>query len=190
MAAERPPADRDRRGSIRMHLAARMLRRGDEVSTVAATTGVPVPLLGLVHDELHHQQLRRAEDSGQEPGPDSSTAEPVAAAQGRRRRRPGTGRRDRPGRGSTPSLRTVIAILLIELAALVAIIACVIAIAGHHPGWATVTGGIAFALIVGVRLLSPPHRPPTRAGTHSPTPTAHPAPTTRDFTRPPEDGGD
>lgn len=63
-AAPLPDADDDRRASVRMQLAALMLRRGDDVGDVAVATDVPVAMLDLlrgeVADEADLNQQRRA----------------------------------------------------------------------------------------------------------------------------------
>lgn len=48
MTPEQSRPDGDHRGSTRMRLAAALLRRGQDLPTVAERTGVPVPLLELL----------------------------------------------------------------------------------------------------------------------------------------------
>lgn len=50
----RPRPDRDHRASLRTLHAARLLRRGEDLDTVAALTDVPVALLELIQADQPH----------------------------------------------------------------------------------------------------------------------------------------
>ena len=59
MRADQPRSDSDDQPGASMQLAAKMLRRGDDLCTVAELTGVPVALLELLQREQHRRPHRR-----------------------------------------------------------------------------------------------------------------------------------
>lgn len=118
-----PEADDDRHASVRVRLAALMLRRGDDVGDVSVATDVPVVLLELlraeVADETDLDQQRQA------------TVDDV------RRRR-----------------RVVIAVLIMEVAALANIVIGLIALIGHLAGLGLLASVIGPALLLAVYVVA------------------------------------
>jgi hypothetical protein len=128
------PGDDDRR-SRRMALASALLRRGDDIDQVAVITDVPAALLELMSDGLSNA--------------------------GRDRRLPRPGKRPRRARRAR---QRILAAVIIEVAAIANIAACVVALLRHDTDLGMLTGVIAavltVAVVVAARLLS---SPPTSA---------------------------
>lgn len=136
-AAPPPNTDTDDdRASLRIRLAALMLRRGDDVGDASVATDVPVALLELlraeVADEGDLDEQRRA------------------SVHGARRRR-----------------RVVIAVLIMEVAAVANIVVGLTAPIGHLAGLGLLATLIAGALIVAVYVVAKYSTPPA-------SPTRHP----------------
>jgi hypothetical protein len=116
----RPPdTDDDDRASVRIRLAALMLRRGDDVGEVSVATDVPVALLELLRAEV-------AEEA------DLNEQCRAAVAEVRRRR------------------RIVIAVLVVEVAAVGNVVVGLSALVGHFAGLGLSSTLIAAALLLAV----------------------------------------
>ena len=116
------PAESEGQASVRMQLAAVMLLRGDDVADVAAATDVPAELLELLRAEVTDYV-------------DDAALDRQRRAAARRMKR---------------SRRLVIAVLLLEVAAVANIVVGVTALIGHVAGLGLLASLVAAALILGV----------------------------------------
>jgi hypothetical protein len=132
------PADEDGHARVRMQLAALMLLRGDDIADVAAATDVPAALLELLRVEV--------------------TDDVDDAALDRQRR--ATARRMKRGR------QVVIAVLLLEVAAVANIVVGVTALIGHVAGLGLLASLVSAALILVVYAVARYATPPGSRTAH------------------------
>ena len=164
-----PTTDPDHRSSRRILLATLLLRRGDDISKVAAVTAVPMALLELIRDAHGTNPIVARSDHTEATPIEPPTGSPPrgdvladAVAESRPDHRSTTDCR-RPRRAR----RVLAALVAIQVAAAGNIVACLIALVRHNPDLAVLTGITAAALTISVFLLT---RTPTNTST---TPTGH-----------------
>jgi hypothetical protein len=140
----------DQRGTRRIILAVAMLRRDGDIDQVVYLTGLPCPLIELIHNELEKDEPEGADLRNR--------ADPRFDERLRRLRR-----RFRQAR------QLAIVTVIIEVAALANIAAAVTALIRHSLDIGVVTGVIALALMLAVWTLA-------RAVTPTQPRTQHPPP--------------
>lgn len=118
-----PEADDDRHASVRVRLAALMLRRGDDVGDVSVATDVPVALLELLRAEVADEA-------------DLDQQRQVTVDDVRRRR------------------WVMIAVLIMEVAAVANIVVGLIALIGHLAGLGLLASMIGSALLLAIYVVA------------------------------------
>ena len=153
------PADQDHCGSLRLLVAAALLRRGDDIGRVAALTSVPVALLELVRDEHGDQGT-----GGQPAVGTGGISDPRRGMQD-----------DRIGqqlelcrRRQARARHAIIVLVVTEVAAVASIVAGLAALIWHSTGLAALAGvaaALMFAVFLATRLLARRRGPGQLRGT-------------------------
>lgn len=148
-----PQADQDYRGSVRLLVAAELLRRGDDKGRVAALTSVPVALPELIRGE-------QADQGAGEPAASTGGTGGPGALRG--------GQDDRVGRqlelrrrNQSCARHTIIVLVITEISA-VASLAALVWRSTDVAALAGVTAALMFAVFLATRLLARRGRPPAR----------------------------
>jgi len=120
-----PRADHDHRASLRTRYAAILLDRGEDLAVVSAITGVPIALLELIRDERFEQDVHDRD---------------VVRWQAHRTR-------------SVKARWALVAVVLIDVVAVVNIGVCVTALYYRRADLVVLTGVVAGALVLAVWVL-------------------------------------
>jgi len=165
-------ADQDDRGSLRLLVAAALLRRGDDIGRVAALTGVRVALCELVreHSDQGTGEQAASTDGISEPGGRRGAQDDRIGQQlelGRRRQARGR--------------HAITVLVLTEVATVGSVVACLAALVWHSPDLAALAGvagalGFAVFLVTRIRAWRGPGRPRSPHAMNSSTrPSADPS---------------
>jgi hypothetical protein len=131
-----------------MLLAAALLDRGHDLNQVAATTGVPAALLELVRDGPTAEGGSNAGDGPAATTMNERTSVDALSASEEDRRIEQHWNWYR--RRSLRARRMIIALLAVEITAVVNIVACVSALVRHNTDLGLITGVVAVALTLAV----------------------------------------